>query len=152
MTVPRLVAIAVILALATGAWMILVGSVEYRTSSSRSDLTERVEGLWGGPQAQQAVRVGPAHRDRGVAASQEPTLEPAQLDRLHEGVGRRMPAARKTDVGAPGASLQEPLGVVRIVDQSMIGLPDLPSRLEGVGRHLQAFYLDHVRAATRALR
>ncbi len=54
MTVPRLVAIAVILALATGAWMILVGSVEYRTSSSRSDLTERVEGLWGGPQAQQA--------------------------------------------------------------------------------------------------
>ena len=45
-----------------------------------------------------------------------------------------MPAARKTDVGAPGASLQEPLGVVRIVDQSMIGLPDLPSRLEGVGK------------------
>jgi hypothetical protein len=54
MTVPRLVAIAVIFALAAAAWLALAGSVDYRTSASRGDLGQRVEGLWGGPQTQPA--------------------------------------------------------------------------------------------------
>jgi len=54
MTVLRLLAIALIFALAAGSWFVLAGSVDYRTSSSGDALGERVEGLWGGPQAQQA--------------------------------------------------------------------------------------------------
>ncbi len=56
MTVPRLVAIALIFMLAAAAWMVLGGSVQYRTETSGGMLGERVEGLWGGPQVQMAPR------------------------------------------------------------------------------------------------
>jgi hypothetical protein len=54
MTVLRLIAIALIFVLAAGAWFVLAGTVDYRTNDSSSALGERVEGLWGGPQAQLA--------------------------------------------------------------------------------------------------
>ena len=56
MTVLRLVAIVVIFFVAAAAWMVLAGSVQYRTDTSDEALGERVEGLWGGPQAQSAPR------------------------------------------------------------------------------------------------
>lgn len=56
MTVPRLVAIALIFIIAAAGWGVLAASVEYRTNSSDSALGERVEGLWGGPQWQSAPR------------------------------------------------------------------------------------------------
>lgn len=52
MTVLRLIAIALIFVLAAGSWFVLAGSVDYRTNNSGEALGERVEGLWGGPQAQ----------------------------------------------------------------------------------------------------
>ena len=54
MTVLRLLAIALIFVLAAGSWFVLAGSVDYRTNNTGDALGERVEGLWGGPQAQQA--------------------------------------------------------------------------------------------------
>ncbi len=54
MTVLRLIAIALIFVLAAGAWFVLAGTVDYRTNNSDQALGERVEGLWGGPQAQLA--------------------------------------------------------------------------------------------------
>jgi hypothetical protein len=54
MTVLRLIAIALIFVLAAGSWFVLAGSVDYRTNNSGEALGERVEGLWGGPQAQLA--------------------------------------------------------------------------------------------------
>lgn len=54
MRVIRLVAIACIFIIAALAWMVLAGSVQYRTDTSDGSLGERVEGLWGGPQTQVA--------------------------------------------------------------------------------------------------
>ncbi|MCE5190783.1 MAG: inner membrane CreD family protein [Actinomycetia bacterium] len=54
MTVKRLIAIALIFVLAAGAWLVLAGTVDYRTNNSDEALGARVEGLWGGPQAQPA--------------------------------------------------------------------------------------------------
>ncbi len=52
MTVLRLIAIALIFALAAGAWFVLAGSVDYRTNNSDEAISAQVQGLWGGPQAQ----------------------------------------------------------------------------------------------------
>jgi hypothetical protein len=52
MTVPRLIAIALIFVLAAGAWMVLAASVEYRTQDTGAALYDRVGGLWGEPQTQ----------------------------------------------------------------------------------------------------
>lgn len=74
MRVIRLVAIGCIFILAAIAWMVLAGSVQYRTDSTDVALGERVEGLWGGPQAQTAPaftftpRAGGSH-DMAIASS-----------------------------------------------------------------------------------
>lgn len=54
MTGKRLFGIAVILVLASLAWVVLAGSVQFRTEGSRSELGEAVSGLWGSPQTQNA--------------------------------------------------------------------------------------------------
>jgi len=54
MTVLRLLAIVLIFVLAAGSWFVLAGTVDYRTNNTGDALGERVEGLWGGPQTQQA--------------------------------------------------------------------------------------------------
>jgi hypothetical protein len=54
MRVIRLVAIGCIFVIAALAWVVLAGSVQYRTDTSDTALGERVEGLWGGPQTQMA--------------------------------------------------------------------------------------------------
>lgn len=54
MSVPRLVAVAVILVVTAAAWMVLAGSVEMRTNGSDSQLREDVGGLWGREQVQTA--------------------------------------------------------------------------------------------------
>ena len=54
MTALRLLAVALIFVLATVAWMVLAGSVQYRTDTSAGELGTGVEGLWGGPQRQSA--------------------------------------------------------------------------------------------------
>ena len=52
MTVPRLIAIALIFVLAAGAWVVLAASVDFRTQDSDVALYDRVGGLWGQPQTQ----------------------------------------------------------------------------------------------------
>lgn len=54
MTVPRFLAIVSIFVLAAISWVVLGGSVQMRTNSSTSELGERIEGLWGSSQAQNA--------------------------------------------------------------------------------------------------
>jgi hypothetical protein len=54
MTVPRLVAVALIFVIAAGAWMVLAASVQYRTDTTDGRLHDAVSGLWGEPQAQRA--------------------------------------------------------------------------------------------------
>lgn len=54
MTALRLLAIALIFVIATVAWVMLAGSVQYRTESSNSELQQDVEGLWGASQQQTA--------------------------------------------------------------------------------------------------
>lgn len=54
MRVVRLIAIGIIYAVAAIAWVVLAGSVQYRTDTSDAQLGERVEGLWGGAQIQTA--------------------------------------------------------------------------------------------------
>jgi hypothetical protein len=62
MTVPRMIAIALIFVVAAAAWMVLGGSVVLRTDSADSRLSGQVAGLWGERQAQSvptfAARVG----------------------------------------------------------------------------------------------
>lgn len=52
MSARRLFGIGVILVLASIAWVILGGSVEFRTGDKTSYLADEVSGLWGGPQTQ----------------------------------------------------------------------------------------------------
>ncbi|MDO9556381.1 MAG: inner membrane CreD family protein [Coriobacteriia bacterium] len=52
MTVPRLVAIALIFVLAAGAWVVLAASVDFRTQDTNAALYDRVGGLWGESQTQ----------------------------------------------------------------------------------------------------
>ncbi len=52
MTVPRMIAIALIFMVAAAAWMVLGGSVVYRTDSADSRLSGQVGGLWGERQVQ----------------------------------------------------------------------------------------------------
>lgn len=54
MSVPRLVGIALILAVAAIGWAILGASVEYRTETADNQLRQQVSGLWGQPQSQRA--------------------------------------------------------------------------------------------------
>lgn len=54
MTVPRMIAIALIFIVAVAAWMVLGGSVVYRTDMSDSKLSGQVRGLWGERQVQAA--------------------------------------------------------------------------------------------------
>jgi len=54
MTALRLVAIALIFVVATVAWVVLAGSVQYRTDTSDNTLGTDVAGLWGAPQYQTA--------------------------------------------------------------------------------------------------
>lgn len=54
MTALRLIAVAVIFAIAAAAWVVLGESVALRTTRTDTDLKEAVGGLWGRPQTQQA--------------------------------------------------------------------------------------------------
>ena len=54
MTVPKMIAIALIFMVAVAAWMVLAGSVVYRTDNTDSKLSGRVGGLWGERQVQSA--------------------------------------------------------------------------------------------------
>jgi hypothetical protein len=72
MTVLRLFSIVVIFAVAAVAWMVLGGSVEFRTDNSDGSLGERVEGLWGGPQVQTAPKF--TYRPSGDGAAKPLTI------------------------------------------------------------------------------
>ena len=52
MTIPKMIAIALIFMVAVVAWMVLGGSVVYRTDTSDSKLSGQVRGLWGERQVQ----------------------------------------------------------------------------------------------------
>jgi hypothetical protein len=54
----RLFAIAVIFVLASGAWLLLAGSVQVRTTSTDERLGDAVGGLWGSAQTQEAPTFG----------------------------------------------------------------------------------------------
>lgn len=72
----KLFAIAVILFLATAAWFVLGGSVEFRTHDSSGSLGSQVEGLWGGPQRQ----VAPSFAAKATTGSVEPELVGSDID------------------------------------------------------------------------
>jgi hypothetical protein len=90
MTVPRLIAIAVIFVLAAGAWLALAGSVEYRTNSSDDQLGERIEGLWGGEQSQAApaftYRAAPSGPTRPLAIGGSDITADFTLDQRRKGL------------------------------------------------------------------
>ncbi len=65
----RLFAVALILVVATVAWVVLGGSVEFRTHDVGQEGTEQVGQLWGSAQIQQAPRFFSANRQLALRGS-----------------------------------------------------------------------------------
>jgi hypothetical protein len=89
MTVLRLVAVTLILVVATLAWVILSGTVDYRTTQADGTLKEQVGTLWGQPQIQRAptftTRGGPADGHR-VAIDRSRIATDLHLDQRRKGL------------------------------------------------------------------
>ncbi len=69
MTVIRLFAIIVIFCAASAAWLVLGGSMEYRTAERKDSLSREVTSLWGPPDlVQHAPYVVPGQDDRTAAS------------------------------------------------------------------------------------
>jgi hypothetical protein len=88
MSVPRLVAVAFILAVAAVAWAVLGASVDYRTTSADTQLRERVGGLWGRPQEQRAPTFDVAARQGGgrMALASSDVHADLKLDQRRKGL------------------------------------------------------------------
>jgi hypothetical protein len=96
MTVPRLIAIALIIVGTSVAWFILGGSVVIRTGESDARLSHEVEQLWGGRHDQvaptawfersrvvvESPRSDPAHPDAGGGAVPSGTVTRTVVDRV----------------------------------------------------------------------
>lgn len=91
MTFPRLVAIALIFAIAVVGWMILGASVDYRTHSADVALRDKVGGLWGSEQVQRAPAFSGTMRWRVKMKGGKYKPMAAKAERL---------AVTKSDVGA----------------------------------------------------
>lgn len=90
MRVIRLVAIGCIFAVAAVAWMVLAGSVQYRTDTSDAALGTRVEGLWGRPQIQTApsfsLRTDPSVGERTLSIAGSDITADFTLDQRRKGL------------------------------------------------------------------
>ncbi len=72
MTVPRLIAIALIFVLAAGAWVVLAASVDFRTNDTDVALYDKVGGLWGEPQTQYVPTFSLSATDKSARQVIEP--------------------------------------------------------------------------------
>ncbi|MDO8847997.1 MAG: inner membrane CreD family protein [Coriobacteriia bacterium] len=90
MKVIRLVAIGFIFVVAALGWMVLAGTVQYRTDTTDVSLGERVEGLWGGPQTQHApafsFRSDEGGGDRTLAIAGSDVSADFTLDQRRKGL------------------------------------------------------------------